>query len=737
MNQQEEEEYYASQYQAVAVTALPKVEQKQQVIAIDDSSDTIKKEEILVDENQSTVKKQQQQQEIVLLDDDEKKETPDREVIVIDDTTAAPVKEENKEKHLVSDMVVWNPSKEETTQVLDDFLETRIKMSYSAASLNPRRHQWLTVASIIKDLAYPQHASSFRSGKRYNYLIQHAAGSGKSITIATLVYCLYKLEINGKLKFDTIVIMNDRSQLDAQLGDVIVKFLEANGIKNYCRPKSAKQLQREISIGKNRIVITTMQKFSQLLPNNNSSKSDDFAFNTNSVAIISDEAHRSHGKSTTERLHEFLVGNVKQTSQITYFSFTCTPTPNCLEMFGVTSKGRDKLPFYTYSMEDALKDNLVLDVISNFNSLRIKDEITFNSFQEYEEWDADIHDYEEDQVQDKKTIQDKSRHILNHFVETKRQYDKPNFKSRGMVVCSVSEQFDTIAAFSPFTVDGKTVVESDVGINGKYAGYGADKNRGIVRALIDDKATKIRLLLVADKLQTGFDEPSLCMMYIDKKIKGANVVQTLSRLSRISEGKQKTAIVDFVNSERDIRHIFRVYNKSTSLRDLQGEAHLMSCIQNAATNIKETYSKERNITSFAKSILYHELSNSDKYVEVEQDIEEFLDIYPKIKDTMDFVSPISFTTVENIKKTLDALRREQAKDIQQKKKVTPSIKIKLDILTDLESSSSIELSQVNIDYDADFAASLWSEKREEKVELDEEKIKENKIQRLKDLSVSR
>ncbi|EGG17302.1 helicase domain-containing protein [Cavenderia fasciculata] len=690
-------------------------------------------------------------------------------VFNVDDDDVIDVKDEEEEelKPILlpmeeQDDITWDPWETGSSNNLDKFLETRIKKSFANKNnLAPRDHQWKTIRDVVKDLAYPKHIDSFQ-GKRYNYLIQHAAGSGKSITIATLVYCLYKLEINNKLKFDTIVIMNDRSQLDAQLGDVIVKFLEANGVTNYCRPKSSKQLQSEISYGKRRIVITTMQKFAQLLPNKNGNA--DFSFKTNSVAIISDEAHRSHGKSTTEKLHEFLVGKTRQTSQITYFSFTCTPTPQCLEMFGVSSNGRDKKPFYTYSMEDALKDKLILDVIENFNSFQIKSDYGLSHLYDGKYWDEDYYDDDDDstftmqdvpqQTDDKRSIQEKCIYILNHFIETKKKYDTGLLKARGMIVCSgrknlldykkiideivsklpPTEQFDTIAAFSPFVIDGKTILESDSSVNGKYASYGSDKHRGIVKALQDDKHSRIRLLIVADKLQTGFDEPSLCMMYVDKKISGANVVQTLSRLSRISKDKKTTSIIDFVNNEKEVRQIFKIYQNTTTLRSLTGDSELVSKLYSTASTLKRAYAKERNMTVFARSMLYHQKQGDTEYNELEYDLEEFIDCYEQLlqlgTDVKKLQLPIEYDILKTLQKTIHTLKDQNLKKEREKAVKKLVIKIRMDYLTDKESNSSLESSS-SVDYDAEFAAQLWAGKKKE--ESPEEK-KEKEVARLKELT---
>ncbi|KYQ90843.1 helicase superfamily 1 and 2 domain-containing protein [Tieghemostelium lacteum] len=685
--------------------------------------------------------------------------------------TSILVKDEKEEKVNFQDEILWNRNSVDT-DALDEFLKRRIFDSFKNYHLKPREHQWKTIVQLLKDVIKPQHNKSFRSENRYNYLIQHAAGSGKSLTIAMLVYFLYKIQVNNKFKFDTIVIMNDRTQLDAQLGDIIIKYLVSNGVTNFCRPKSSKQLQHEITLGKTRIIITTMQKFAQLLPSqsstNRGSKNDEeFAFKYNNVAIITDEAHRSHGKSTTEKLHNFLLGNTKQPGLITYFSFTCTPTTQCLEMFGINQNG-NKTPFNTYSMEEALKDKLILDVTSNIiypygqqqqqlqsrsgllldSDILSQDDYLSQSIldEEYYYYDDDEdvkrsygsgaiatsgykHNRLDDDIQDQESIKEKSRFIIRHFIEHKRIMDKGSFRSRAMVICNgrknlltfkkeidamiaqlpVQEQFDTIAAFSQFAIDGKTITESDGNVNGKYAHYGTDKNRGITKALLDDKYSKIRLILVADKLQTGFDEPSLCLMYVDKKIKGANAVQTLSRLSRIAQEKTTTLIIDFVNNQSEIKKIFQLYRHSTTLRDLQDSSHLTGALATAARDIKEFLSKERNLVTLCRSVVYHESKgNIEKYKSIDFCVESFLDIYHRLlKRGGESIPPLAlgFETINTIKETLDQLRLDKARELQ---KTLDNVKIKIDYFTDEEAKRTEALSEYNVDYDADFAAKLWA-----------------------------
>ncbi|EGC30838.1 hypothetical protein DICPUDRAFT_99404 [Dictyostelium purpureum] len=414
-----------------------------------------------------------------------------------------------------------------------------------------------------------------------NYLVQHAAGSGKSLTIACLVYNLYRLLEEGRLKYDLILILNDKRHLDTQLGSIITQFLKDNDLKSVIHPSTVRLLKEILSKAKTRVVITTMQKFSSIID-----QFDQISSKYKSIALISDETQRSHGKAT-KNLNSILTNENRQNNNITYFCFTCTPTPKCLEMFGDT-RGNLRVPFHTYSLEKALQDKIIMDVTMNYTTVAILTKVSNNDKVNgsglYDEKKASYHLLKDTQ-NDKKIIQEKSSYIIKHFVKLKEQMNNKDFTGRAMLVTSSREQmllykqtlealvkalpkgekFDIIASFSPFEQKKKLKDESDPKINGVYANY-CSKRNGISEILRHDTKCKVQLIIVADKLQTGFNEPSLAVMYIDKALKSADAVQTFGRLSRVAKGKSQCYIVDFINTRREIQDAFNQYWRETCLK---------------------------------------------------------------------------------------------------------------------------------------------------------------------------
>ncbi|KYQ93880.1 hypothetical protein DLAC_05281 [Tieghemostelium lacteum] len=432
-----------------------------------------------------------------------------------------------------------------------------------------------------------------------NYLIQHAAGSGKSLTIACLVFNLYRLIENNTKKYDLILVLNDRRHLDTQLGSIVSKFLKDNDMTSIHHPGTVASLNKILKKGKTRVVITTMQKFTNLIEQDKFQK---ISSKYKSIAMISDEAHRSHGKSMSRKIHSVLTGETRQNSNITYFCFTCTPTARCLEMFGET-KGNLKVPFHCYSLEKALQDKVVMSVIDNYTTVSILTKISQvnqntsqsadqkaltklnqNNTSLYNEKRTSYHLLKNSQS-DRKIIQEKASYIIKHFVKLRELVNNSEFSCRAMLVTSnrnqilvyktVLEQlirglpkdqrFDIIATFSPFIYRKKVKMDSDEKINGKYSDY-FRKRDGISDIIKKDKKHRVQLIIVADKLQTGFDEPSLAVMYVDKTLRGANAVQTLGRLSRVVKGKKASYVVDFVNSRKEISDSFSQYWRETQLK---------------------------------------------------------------------------------------------------------------------------------------------------------------------------
>ncbi|XP_049848085.1 type I restriction enyme HindI endonuclease subunit-like [Schistocerca gregaria] len=381
--------------------------------------------------------------------------------------------------------------------------------------------------------------------------------------------------------YDLIVVLSDRILLEDQLADAITSFLSPHKIFDCVRSKSSSDLSKLLVGLKFRIVITTIQKFLGL--------SDQIQV-YRAVAIIVDEAHRSHGKSLTRKLHRFLTGESRQSRRITYFSFTCTPNANSLEMFGVR---RDDTiaPFYTYSMKEAVEDRVILDVLGDYTTVTAVASVSVRA--EAREkivergFEATRALFEETSSA-RCGMEQKAKFVVSHLVR-KLQKAGNGFCAKAMLVVPnrptileyklliekeiellpAGQRFAVVACFAPFFAserceagsDARPTSERDERVNGVYHkdALGAFKDPG----------SMVKLVVVADKLRTGFDEPMLSIMYIDRKLSGEGAVQTIGRLSRIASGKTQVCVVDFVNSRSEIVEAFRGYWGTTTLSALR------------------------------------------------------------------------------------------------------------------------------------------------------------------------
>lgn len=453
-----------------------------------------------------------------------------------------------------------------------------------------------------------KHSSGKEQQQQRNYLIQHAAGSGKSLTISCLACALVRLRIasaptksttssssNSKGSggknvpvFEKIIIVNDRKHLDSQLGECVCAMLDANGIHSYTRVRTVAGLSEALTSG-TRVIITTLQKFSS-----RTCAEEDRAVSLLGklpVAIISDEAHRSHGASTTRRLHALLAGETQQAQSIVYFAFTSTPSPRSLEMFG-RKKGASVQPFHTFTFPEALSAGYILDFTSNYSFISSKiliEEVgstakaskaataTTTVVSDGRKAAAALVAQAEAHTP---FLEEKARFVVDHLLAAIAELDRPDAGLRVLAMLVVrsrrhivwyakylrslvaalpeEQQFGIIAAFSPFVYEGKHLTEASPAINEEYARFYNTKF-GIVQALREKEGADIRLIVVADKLQTGFDEPRLSVLYVDKPLRGSNVVQTLGRVSRAAPGKSEVFVVDFANKKDDISAAVSMY----------------------------------------------------------------------------------------------------------------------------------------------------------------------------------
>lgn len=456
----------------------------------------------------------------------------------------------------------------------------------------PRFHQLDVVRKLIADVR--------ENGSGNNYLIQHSAGSGKSNSIAWTAYRLASLHNDtNEPVFTSVVIVTDRRNLDAQLQETITGFDHMFG--SVCaidEKKSSKDLRDALNAGK-RIIVTTLQKFPVIYEEVDDTTDKRFA-------IIVDEAHSSQTGSSAIKLKaaladvsdalkeyaelegkaedELLDDNDRLVREmiahgrhknLSFFAFTATPKGATLEMFGTEWNDGSYHPFHVYSMRQAIEEGFILDVLQNYTTYRTCYQIAKNTkdnpdvpqskalktIKKYEE----LHPY---------NIQQKSAII----VETFRNVTKQKIKGKGKMMVVTSSRLAAVRYYHEI----KNYLESngynDVEILAAFSGSIKDPddkrdiewtesklngvNESQTKQIFHDEGN---ILIVAEKYQTGFDEPLLHTMIVDKKLRGVKAVQTLSRLNRTHPDKQDTFILDFVNSKEDILKAFQPFYQETLL----------------------------------------------------------------------------------------------------------------------------------------------------------------------------
>jgi type I restriction enzyme R subunit len=456
------------------------------------------------------------------------------------------------------------------------------------AIIFPRFHQMQVVRKVTSDARL--------NGAGHNYLIQHSAGSGKSNSIAWLSYRLSSLhdDSNNRI-FDSVIVITDRKVLDSQLQQTIFQFEHKDGVVQKI-DKDSTQLATAISTGSN-IIITTLQKFPFILDKIGEIPARKYA-------VIIDEAHSSQGGEATKKMKEVLsaksledaekdeaytgleedaedeirksmLARGKQTN-LSFFAFTATPKPKTIEVFGTKGANGKPQPFHLYSMKQAIEEGFILDVLKNYTTYKTY----FKLSKEIEE---------DPKVNRKKAARAIGRFMSLHphnlaqktevMVEHFRQIvsKKIGGKAKAMVVSSsrlhavrYKEEFDKYIKEKGYQ-DVKTIVA----FSGKVI-Y-ANAPEGVTEVELNGFAEKelprkfasdgFQLLLVADKYQTGFDQPLLHTMYVDKKLSGVKAVQTLSRLNRMCAGKDDTFVLDFANETDEILESFQPYYELTSIQE--------------------------------------------------------------------------------------------------------------------------------------------------------------------------
>jgi type I restriction enzyme, R subunit len=445
----------------------------------------------------------------------------------------------------------------------------------------PRYHQLDVVRRLLAD------AAEDGAGKRY--LIQHSAGSGKSNSIAWLAHQLIGVQHGGTNAFDTVVVVTDRRILDQQLRETIKQFAQVSATIGAVTEGSG-QLREFIESGK-KIIVSTVQKFPFILDELGSAHRD------KNFAIVIDEAHSSQGGRATAALNQAfaeggasdedetvedainrLMESRKLLPNASYFAFTATPKNKTLEIFGVRHlvDGEPKhRPFHTYSMKQAIQEGFILDVLASYTPVdsyyRLVKTVESDPEFDIKRARKKLRHYVESNDH---AIRVKAEIMVDHFHEQVIALNKIGGEARAMVVCSSIERaLQYFHAISAYLLERKSPYRAIVAFSGEPDWQGEQvteaKLNGFPSSKIAEQVREdpYRFLVCADKFQTGYDEPLLHTMYVDKPLSGVKAVQTLSRLNRAHPKKHDVFVLDFQNDVDTIKAAFADYYRTTILSE--------------------------------------------------------------------------------------------------------------------------------------------------------------------------
>jgi type I restriction enzyme R subunit len=458
-----------------------------------------------------------------------------------------------------------------------DQLDDKGKKTGRQLQIFPRFHQ----LSCVRDLA--EDAKKNGAGRRY--LNQHSAGSGKTNCIAWLANSLATLHgTGGKPVFSTVIVISDRRVIDKQLQRTLEQVIETKGmLVNISSDDgmTAKDLKRALEDGK-RIIVCTLQKFGVIADSMAKLAGETFG-------VIIDEAHSSQAGESAKAVQKVLsYGSMEDKDKdeatveeliaeelkrrgpqknVSYFAFTATPKPQTLQQFGTKHKDGSFRPFSLYTMRQAIEEGFILDVLKNYTTYdqywallkKVEDDPEFDGAKTKSLLKQFVSQHE-------RTIARKVAIAVTHF-QTQVAKDLGG-KAKAMIVTTsrlhavrykleldrylqtIGNPFKAVVAFTDTVKDPKDGQEyTEAGMNGFPESATADRF----------EADENRFLIVASKFQTGFDQPKLVAMYVDKKLSGVTCVQTLSRLNRTMQGKDRTFVLDFENKAEDIEESFQPF----------------------------------------------------------------------------------------------------------------------------------------------------------------------------------
>ena len=444
----------------------------------------------------------------------------------------------------------------------------------------PRYHQLEVVRRVLYDI------SSQGAGRRY--LVQHSAGSGKSNSIAWLTRQLIGIQKDGKTVFDSTIIVTDRVVLDSQITETVKQFTQVSSTVGHA--DTSADLRKLLTEGK-RIIITTVQKF-PFIADALAQEHLDRKF-----AIVIDEAHSSQGGRVAGAMHAALGNQGEQNEEdyedqinriiesrrmldnASYFAFTATPKNKTLELFGKPSPQPDgtvkHIPFHVYSMKQAIQEGFILDVLQNYTSIqsyfnlikKIDDDPEFDSTRAQRRLRHYVEGHET-------AIRSKAEIMVDHFNESIFTPQLQGARARAMVVTDgVDRAIDYYLAMTEYIQEKEFPFRPIIAFSGEREHSGKTVSEPSLNHFPSAKIAEMiqedpyRILICADKFQTGYDEPLLSAMYVDKTLAGIRAVQTLSRLNRAAPNKESVFVLDFMNNPEVIQKSFEDYYQTTILSE--------------------------------------------------------------------------------------------------------------------------------------------------------------------------
>ena len=476
-------------------------------------------------------------------------------------------------------------TKQSLTNIIENYAqvveETDNKGKKRQRQIFPRYHQLDVVRALLAD------AGAHGAGKRY--LIQHSAGSGKSNSIAWLAHQLVELKQEERPVFDSVIVVTDRKVLDKQIRDTIKQFAQVGAVVGAAQRSG--DLRTFIQSGK-KIIITTIQKFPLIL--------DEIGdeHRGRRFAILIDEAHSSQGgriaatmntalaeqggteeeEETTEDVINRLMESRKMLPNASYFAFTATPKNRTLEIFGTPVPEGGKVqhrPFHSYTMKQAIQEGFILDVLKNYTPVSsyyrltkaVPDDPEFDMQRATKKLRRYVEGHEH-------AIREKAEIMVDHFHEQVLAHNKIGGQARAMIVTGgIARAIQYYHAVQEYLVVRRRPYKAIVAFSGEHEYGGAKVTEATLNGFpsnaIPDEFRKdpYRFLIVADKFQTGYDEPLLHTMYVDKVLSDVKAVQTLSRLNHAHPQKHDTFVLDFANTSDTIEAAFAPYYRTTILSE--------------------------------------------------------------------------------------------------------------------------------------------------------------------------